>query len=314
MVFCRVAFLSPPNDEDDGSHNRDEAEQQEPTALVDVVQTTGTDAQSGKQDSQRPKDGDDHAHFARDEAKDKVDKDGEQEGIPEFFTAGAAFKVDVVLQKYVFCYSDKFIHSDKYLVRQLFPMTKVVKKTSFQNDIQIYFQKLMTVLYSYSIFQNTLSEKMKMPENLINKMVDFLKILSENNKNKSQVIKSFFNHILMIVLTQQNTYNIPIDKISSFLNNLISSKEPNYYLDCYISIIIELFFNQKAPKEIKKIFEKVVKNREELKMLIRNNSFMSLGRKYGVTDNTIRKWCKAENLPFKSTEIKQYTDNEWELI
>ena len=140
---------------------------------------------------------------------------------------------------------------------------KEKKKTNFQNDIQIYFQKLMTVLYSYSIFQNTLSEKMKMPENLINKMVDFLKILSENNKNKSQVIKSFFNHILMIVLTQQNTYNIPIDKISSFLNNLISSKEPNYYLDCYISIIIELFFIQKAPKEIKKILTMFINNFSE---------------------------------------------------
>ncbi len=70
----------------------------------------------------------------------------------------------------------------------------------------------MTILYSYSLLQSSLSEKMKMPENLINKIVDFLKILSENNT--LSVTKSFFNHILMIILTQQNTYNIPIDKIS----------------------------------------------------------------------------------------------------
>ena len=55
-------------------------------------------------------------------------------------------------------------------------------------------------------------------------------------------------------------------------------------------------------------------NREELKELIRNNSFLSLGRQFGVSDNAIRKWCKAENLPSKVTEIKQYTDEEWELI
>lgn len=73
--------------------------------------------------------------------------------------------------------------------------------------------------------------------------------------------------------------------------------------------------NEYCPECAAKARRKVERpNREELKMLIRNNSFMSLGRKYGVTDNTIRKWCKAENLPFKSTEIKQYTDNEWELI
>ena len=55
-------------------------------------------------------------------------------------------------------------------------------------------------------------------------------------------------------------------------------------------------------------------NREELKQLIRNNSFLSLSRQFGVSDNAIRKWCKAENLPSKSAEIKQYTNEEWELV
>ena len=133
--------------------------------------------------------------------------------------------------------------------------------THTQTKIKIYFQKLMSVLYSYSILQNVLSEKMKMPESLINKMVDFLKNLSENNKNMTQIIKSVFNHILMITLTQQNTYNIPIDKISSFLNNLIANKDPNYYfLDCYISILIEIFMNQKASKELKQILTMFINN------------------------------------------------------
>jgi hypothetical protein len=35
---------------------------------------------------------------------------------------------------------------------------------------------------------------------------------------------------------------------------------------------------------------------------------------FGVTDNTIRKWCDAENLPRKATDIKQYSDTEWEKI
>ena len=34
------------------------------------------------------------------------------------------------------------------------------------------------------------------------------------------------------------------------------------------------------------------------------------GAKYGVSDNTIRKWCIAENLPHKKTDIKMYTDEE----
>lgn len=54
--------------------------------------------------------------------------------------------------------------------------------------------------------------------------------------------------------------------------------------------------------------------REELKSLIRQKSFTSIGKENNVSDNTIRKWCKNFNLPTKSREIRQYTDEEWELI
>lgn len=43
-------------------------------------------------------------------------------------------------------------------------------------------------------------------------------------------------------------------------------------------------------------------------------------RKYGinnfksVTDNAVRKWCKKYNLPYKVSDIKKYSDEEWELI
>ena len=52
-------------------------------------------------------------------------------------------------------------------------------------------------------------------------------------------------------------------------------------------------------------------SREELKYLIRNLSFLEIGRKYNVTDNSIRKWCKAEKLPSKKTEINNISDEDW---
>lgn len=55
-------------------------------------------------------------------------------------------------------------------------------------------------------------------------------------------------------------------------------------------------------------------NREELKSLIRNNSFTTIGRVYGVTDNAIRKWCKGYNLPYKVSDIKKINDETWEQI
>lgn len=55
-------------------------------------------------------------------------------------------------------------------------------------------------------------------------------------------------------------------------------------------------------------------SREELKLLIRTQPFTHIAKEYGVTDNTIRKWCLAENLPHKKQEIQLYNDEEWELI
>ena len=41
----------------------------------------------------------------------------------------------------------------------------------------------------------------------------------------------------------------------------------------------------------------------ELKQLLQNYTFVAVGKKYGVSDNAIRKWCKAYGL---STHTKDY--------
>ena len=55
-------------------------------------------------------------------------------------------------------------------------------------------------------------------------------------------------------------------------------------------------------------------SREELKNLIRTLPFTQIGKQYGVSDNAIRKWCIAENLPNKARDIKTYSDEEWKQI
>lgn len=52
-------------------------------------------------------------------------------------------------------------------------------------------------------------------------------------------------------------------------------------------------------------------NREELKDLIRVESFVGIGKIYGVTDNAVKKWCKNYGLPSRKSDIKQITDEEW---
>jgi len=55
-------------------------------------------------------------------------------------------------------------------------------------------------------------------------------------------------------------------------------------------------------------------SREVLKSQIRNLSFLEISRQYGVSDNAIRKWCDDYNLPRKKTDIKKYSDEEWEEV
>lgn len=43
----------------------------------------------------------------------------------------------------------------------------------------------------------------------------------------------------------------------------------------------------------------------QLAQEILNSSFCAVGRKYGVTDNTIRKWCRAYSMPTKKNEIQE---------
>lgn len=53
-------------------------------------------------------------------------------------------------------------------------------------------------------------------------------------------------------------------------------------------------------------------SKEELLELIKTKSFCEIGRMYGVTDNSIRKWCKTAGLPSTKTELKEYLLNNKE--
>lgn len=55
-------------------------------------------------------------------------------------------------------------------------------------------------------------------------------------------------------------------------------------------------------------------DKEELKRLIRSESFVKIGEMYSVSDNAIRKWCVAYNLPSKKAEINQFTDEQWSKV
>lgn len=92
----------------------------------------------------------------------------------------------------------------------------------------------------------------------------------------------------------------------------IKHKKVNYCKCCGAEIDRNASLCVKCFAEQRRVVERP--NREELKNLIRTKPFTQIAKIYGVSDNSIRKWCKSEGLPNKSTEIKLYTDKEWENV
>ena len=60
--------------------------------------------------------------------------------------------------------------------------------------------------------------------------------------------------------------------------------------------------------------EQMLVSREELKDLIRSMPFTQIGKRFGVSDNAVRKWCDKYHLPRKSSEIKKYSNEDWSKI
>lgn len=89
-------------------------------------------------------------------------------------------------------------------------------------------------------------------------------------------------------------------------------KKKNYCIDCGEIITSKAIRCEKCYRITTRKSERPL--REELKFLIRTKSFKEIGRIYSVSDNAIRKWCISMDLPSKKTEIKKYSNEEWEKI
>lgn len=96
---------------------------------------------------------------------------------------------------------------------------------------------------------------------------------------------------------------------------VITAALKNYCLDCGKEISPNAIRCTPCENIHRKVpLEEMQVTREQLKELIRTLPFTTIATQFQVSDNSIRKWCKKFNLPYKAREIKKYTDEEWQLI
>lgn len=112
--------------------------------------------------------------------------------------------------------------------------------------------------------------------------------ISEINQGKTRILKGF-------------TYPLR--------NNRRIAK---YCIDCGVEITSRATRCDKCEQNRRRVVERPT--REELKKDIKALSFLAIGRKYSVSDNTIRKWCRGYGLPTKKADIKVISEEKWKMI
>lgn len=89
------------------------------------------------------------------------------------------------------------------------------------------------------------------------------------------------------------------------------TKSVNKHKICPICNKHQMYYKSKMCSECNKTHGKCYKRKterpsaDELLKLITTFPLLQIGRMYNVSDNTIRKWCKKYNLPYKKNEIDQ---------
>lgn len=85
-----------------------------------------------------------------------------------------------------------------------------------------------------------------------------------------------------------------------------STLDPNYDSRCYcLDCGKEISKGSTRCNSCAKKLERVVDrpSKEDLFNLVKSNPFTKVGEMFGVTDNTIRKWCRSYGLPSTKKEL-----------
>ena len=137
-------------------------------------------------------------------------------------------------------------------------------------------------------------------------------LLKNSNLSFKEIALLYDLDVSMIYYLNRGDYHTLSNETYPLREVKDCSKKEHYCVDCGCRIHKESL--RCIQCDHKRQYKVNHPSREELKNLIRNKPFIQIAKQFNVSDNTIRKWCKKENLPFRSSDIKKYTDEEWKAI
>lgn len=138
---------------------------------------------------------------------------------------------------------------------------------------------------------------------------NIIKDIKETDLSFQEISNKYSLDLSMIYYLNRGNYHI-IENESYPLRQVKDISKKKYYcLDCGKEITRGSIRCTACDHKRQQVCERP--SRETLKDMIRNESFVKIGKMFNVTDNTIRKWCKAYNLPTTKKEIKILSEESW---
>lgn len=133
------------------------------------------------------------------------------------------------------------------------------------------------------------------------------------NKSMEKILKESDKCKLLCSNCHREEHNpeASLNNMIEFKNNNIikfnpKTFNPDYTSKKYCNCGKEISYDAKECVDCYHKSRQLVKrpSKEELLELIKTTPFLTIGKQFGVSDNAIRKWCKAYDLPFKQKDIK----------
>jgi very-short-patch-repair endonuclease len=139
-------------------------------------------------------------------------------------------------------------------------------------------------------------------------------IKNEERHNRDLIKdKTLIDNGWKILRITENAIKTDWDSVKKTLDLMITDNTKNYEK-------VGIFLSKKKYKKVERdengyskkmidgyLKQRKVKNRptkEELLDLIKSHSMVKIGKMYGVSDNSVRKWCKKYDLPYTKKDIK----------